>query len=35
MKTHNVLPHRLGNEPKKYQSFRGALNYCKRSKFDP
>lgn len=35
MKTHNVLPHRLGNEPAKYQSYRSALNFCKRTKIDP
>lgn len=35
MKTHNVLPHRLGNEPVKYQAYRSALNFCKRTKVDP
>lgn len=35
MKTHNVLPHRMGNEPVKYQSYRSALNFCKRAKIDP
>lgn len=35
LKTHNVLPHRLGNEPTKYQAYRSALNFCKRTKVDP
>lgn len=35
MKTHNILPHRMSNSPKKYQTYRSALNFCKRSKLDP
>ena len=35
MKTHNVQPHRHGNSPKKYQSYRSALNFGKRTKLDP
>ena len=35
MKTHNVQPHLMQNDPKKYQSYKSALQFGKRGKVDP
>lgn len=34
MKTFNTVPHRFENNPKKYQTFKTALNFGKRTKAD-
>ena len=35
LKTHNVQPHLMSNNPKKYQTHHTALQFAKRGKTDP